>query len=120
MVDGPRGEPVLIVTASAWGKYLGHLETRFDAEGVLWAPVTTLDEVLADPQAREMDVFEEVDHPRGGRIEMVSVPFHIDGADIHVRRSAPEIGEHTFEVLKDVLGYSDDEISEIAATGALT
>jgi len=35
-------------------------------------------------------------------------------------RAGPLIGEHTFEVMKDILGYTDDEISEIASTGALT
>lgn len=96
---------------------LDHWRQRFDAEGLLWAPVTTLDEVIADPQVREMGVFEEVDHPRAGRIEMVSVPFHIDGADIHVRRSAPEIGEHTFEVLSEI-GFDADEIAAFGEAGA--
>lgn len=90
---------------------------RFDAEGLLWAAVTTLEEAINDPQMREMDVFETVEHPRGGRIEMVSAPFHIDGADIHVRRSAPEIGEHTFEVLSEA-GYDAGEIAAFGESGA--
>ena len=96
---------------------LDHWRQRFDAEGLLWAPVATLDEVLADPQVREMRIFEKVDHPRGGRIKMVSVPFHIDGVDIHVRRSAPEIGEHTFAVLSEV-GFDADEIAAFGEAGA--
>ena len=79
---------------------LEHWRTRLDAEGVLWAPVATLDEVIADPQLRAMRAFETVEHPRAGSIEMISAPFTIDGADIHVRRPAPELGEHTFEVLR--------------------
>jgi crotonobetainyl-CoA:carnitine CoA-transferase CaiB-like acyl-CoA transferase len=34
--------------------------------------------------------------------------------------AGPPIGTHTFEVMKEILGYSEDEISEIAAAGALT
>ena len=36
------------------------------------------------------------------------------------RHAGAPIGQHTFEVMRDVLGYTEDQISEIAATGALT
>jgi len=36
------------------------------------------------------------------------------------KHAGPLIGQHTFEVLRDILGYSDDEIADIAATGALS
>jgi crotonobetainyl-CoA:carnitine CoA-transferase CaiB-like acyl-CoA transferase len=90
---------------------------RLDAADLLWAPDASIEEVVGDPQLREMDAFETVEHPKAGRIEMVSAPFHIDGADIRVRRSAPDVGEHTFEVLTEA-GFSADEIATFGEQGA--
>jgi crotonobetainyl-CoA:carnitine CoA-transferase CaiB-like acyl-CoA transferase len=87
---------------------------RLDAEGLLWAPVATLPEVIADPQLAAMETFEEVAHPRAGALRMMRVPFRIDGAEVGVRRSAPGVGEHTFEVLSEA-GLTAEEIAELAA-----
>jgi len=90
---------------------------RLDAERLLWAPIATLPEVIADPQLAAMHAFEDVEHPRGGRMRMVHAPFTIDGADVRVRRSAPQIGEHTFEVLTEA-GLSADDIAQLGADRA--
>ena len=90
-----------------------HWSARLDEAKLMWAPVATLDDVLADPQLREMGAFEQVEHPVGGTIEMVSAPFKIEGADIRVRRTAPGIGEHTAEVLAEA-GLTPDEIASYA------
>jgi crotonobetainyl-CoA:carnitine CoA-transferase CaiB-like acyl-CoA transferase len=87
---------------------------RLDAEGLLWAPVATLPEVIADPQLAAMDAFESVPHDRAGTLRMLRTPFQIEGADIRVRRRAPDVGEHTFEVLLEA-GLSADEVAELAA-----
>lgn len=96
---------------------LDYWRERLDAESLLWAPAAELAEVAADPQLRANGAFETVEHPVAGTIEMVAAPFRIAGADIRVRRSAPGIGEHTFEVLADY-GFTPDEIAELAANRA--
>ena len=60
VVDGPRGEPVLIVTDFAWGKYLGHLETRFDAEGVVrsWEGEPILLDVSVEKDEKTLTLIE--------------------------------------------------------------
>ena len=90
---------------------------RLDAEGLIWAPVQELPEVMEDPTIRELGSFSTIEHPVIGSFETVSIPFHIKGADIAVRGPAPDPGEHTTEIL-DALGFDSDEIAEFAAGGA--
>jgi crotonobetainyl-CoA:carnitine CoA-transferase CaiB-like acyl-CoA transferase len=91
---------------------------RMDAQGLIWAPVATLPDVIDDPQAREMGWFATVDSPALGRFETLDTPFKLYGADVGVRGPAPAAGEHTFEVLTQ-LGLGDDELARLAEDGVI-
>src|SRR3954469_2989743 len=71
----------------------------FDAAGLIWGPASTLTELAADPQAEAAGLFPSVDHPAGS-FRTIAIPVHIDGAAIGPRGLAPDIGEHTAEVLE--------------------
>jgi crotonobetainyl-CoA:carnitine CoA-transferase CaiB-like acyl-CoA transferase len=76
---------------------------RFDAEGVWWAPVQTLAEVSADPQAEAVGAF--VEQPGMGDAPMlrtVATPVAFWGVDDKPRGGAPTLGEHTDEVLREL------------------
>ncbi len=61
----------------------------------------------------------EVDHPTRGPYLTVGNPIKLTDSPADVRRS-PLLGEHTDEILRQVLGYSAPEIAEIKASGAIT
>ena len=61
----------------------------------------------------------EVDHPTRGKYLTVGNPVKMSDSITEVRRS-PLLGEHTEEILSKVLGYCDEEIAEIKASGAIT
>jgi crotonobetainyl-CoA:carnitine CoA-transferase CaiB-like acyl-CoA transferase len=67
--------------------------------GIPFAPVQSLSEVIADPQARANDFFLPFDHPTFGRIEVVANPIHLSKTPPTVRTPAPEFSQHTEEVL---------------------
>ena len=58
-----------------------------------------------------------VEGPQGA-FETLNTPFAIAGAEIGPRSAAPATGEHTHEVLREA-GFSDEEVAELAASGAL-
>ncbi len=89
----------------------------FDDASMIWGPASTMAELADDPQAAAIGLFPEVEHP-GGSFRTVAVPIGIRGADIAPGGPAPLLAAHTTEVLEG-LGYSDDEIARLAASGAI-
>ena len=85
------------------GRTLADWAERFDAEGVWWAPVQTLAEVVADPQAEAIGAF--VRQPGMGDappLRTVAGPVHFWGVDGRPRSGAPVLGQHTAEVLREL------------------
>ncbi len=98
-------------TLAEWG-------VIFDAEKDLWwAPVQTIEEVLADPQAHAAGGFVEV--PDGEATTMMpATPVDFAGTPGEQRWMAPEQGQHSDEVLTE-LGKSGEEITALRKSGAL-
>jgi benzylsuccinate CoA-transferase BbsF subunit len=84
-----------------------------------YAPMRATD-LHADRQLDSRGFFIELEHGGFGKSVFDGAVTIFSDMPARPTRAGPLIGEHTFEVMKDVLGYSDDEISEIASTGALT
>lgn len=92
---------------------------RLNREGIPASPVATMDQVAASPQAQERQIFSP--HPIPGTSpRLVSGGLWIrDGHRPGVRSSAPALGEHNHEVLRDVAGLTDAEIEELVAAGVV-
>jgi len=84
----------------------------FDAAGVFWAPIQTIEDVINDPQAHANGSFVEVDHPSGQRIQMVATPIDFRSTPAQTLTAAPEVGQHTEEVLL-AAGYSWEEMAKL-------
>lgn len=74
----------------------------------------------SDPQLDSRGFFIELDHAGFGKSIFDGAVTIYSKTPAQPTHAGPLIGEHTFDVLRDILGYTDDEISDIAATGALT
>jgi crotonobetainyl-CoA:carnitine CoA-transferase CaiB-like acyl-CoA transferase len=81
------------------------------------APVNTVREALADPQARARDMIVEVEHPVWGRLEQTGSPF-LAGAD-RTHTPAPTLGQDTDAILTDLLDYGPDEVAVLREAGAV-
>ena len=99
-------------------KPFSHWSRLFDEAGLIWAPVATMTDMIADPQVRAMGWITELQHPTAGPFETLNTPFRLYGSDIGARGPAPGIGDHTFEVLSGA-GLSEDELADLAAAGVL-
>lgn len=91
---------------------------RFTHAAIKAYPVARLEEIGRDPQLLLNDAFVEVEHPRNGTFRMLNTPFRIVDADVQVRGPAPDAGQHSTEVLRE-LGLSDDELQQLAAAGTI-
>jgi len=61
----------------------------------------------------------EVDHPKAGKIKMVGIPAKYSGSKVTIRRPPPVLGEHTSEILSEMLGYDNKRIEELKSEGAI-
>ncbi len=80
-------------------------------------PILSMKELAEDASLRATGTVVEVDHPTRGKYLSVGNPIKLSASPTLVQRS-PLLGEHTDEVLADVLKYTPEEIAEIKASGA--
>jgi crotonobetainyl-CoA:carnitine CoA-transferase CaiB-like acyl-CoA transferase len=98
-------------TRAEWGEI-------FDRFDLVWGPVQSVFEVVRDPQARALDAFAKVPHRTGQEIEVVRSPIEFGATPASVRHAAPELGEHTEEVLLEH-GYTWEDIAALKDKGAI-
>jgi crotonobetainyl-CoA:carnitine CoA-transferase CaiB-like acyl-CoA transferase len=82
--------------------------------GVPHAPVHTLDSMLDDPQIRDSGLLEERSHPKWGRVRQPRPVARFERSECSIASIAPDVGEHTDEVLAE-LGVSTQEIASLRA-----
>jgi formyl-CoA transferase len=82
-------------------------------------PILSMKEIAEEQSLRTTGTIVEVDHPGRGKYLTVGNPVKLSDSPADVRRS-PLLGEHTEEILKKVLGYSENEVAEIKTSGAIT
>ncbi|MBI2963267.1 MAG: CoA transferase [Deltaproteobacteria bacterium] len=88
----------------------------FDRNEFIWAPVQTVLEASRDPQALALGFYETVPHRSGRDLPIVKSPVEFAATPAAIRRGAPELGEHTEEVLLEH-GYGWDDIAHLREKG---
>ena len=96
-------------TTNAWLALL-------DQADIPTMPLHTLETIFEDPHLKAVNMFEWTEHPTEGRVRRVAVPSTWTDSQPTPGRPAPQLGEHSAEILKE-LGYSDAEISSLIAQG---
>ncbi|MBT3435377.1 MAG: CoA transferase, partial [Nitrospinaceae bacterium] len=92
----------------------------FDEAGIPAAPVNKLDRALENEQVEAREMIREFDYPGSGRVRVVGNPIR----DLTLPRNPdpappPTLGEHTEEILKNILGYEDDKIKALLDSGVV-
>lgn len=86
---------------------------RLHAEGVPAAPINTIDRVLADPQVKHREMVVSMDHPRHGSLPTLGTPIKIDGRRGLDVTPPARLGQHTDDILSDLLGYAPERIADL-------
>ncbi len=82
-------------------------------------PIMSTNDLANDDHVKLREMYVELDHPQRGKWYNLGCPIKLSDSPVEVKRS-PLLGEHSEEVLGDVLGYDNGEIDELKAAGALT
>ena len=89
------------------------------AAAVPCGPVNDMQHLFADPQVHHRNMVAEVPHPTIGSLRLTGIPIKYSETPGTIRRHPPLLGEHTDEVLKEVLGFSSDQIEVLKQNGAI-
>ncbi|MEC8728046.1 MAG: formyl-CoA transferase [Pseudomonadota bacterium] len=81
-------------------------------------PILSMKEIAEDEGLYDTGTLVKVDHPERGEYISVGCPVKLSASPVEVTRS-PLLGEHTLEILQDVLHYDDGEIENIVSSGAV-
>ncbi|MHA1153107.1 MAG: CaiB/BaiF CoA transferase family protein [Alphaproteobacteria bacterium] len=89
--------------------------------GVPCGPVNTLDQVFADPQVRHREMRVTLPYPgaEGGEIDLIGNPIKYSKTPVAYDRPPPRLGEHTEEVLEELLDLSPAEVAALRDAGAI-
>jgi formyl-CoA transferase/CoA:oxalate CoA-transferase len=94
-------------------------ETLLVGNGIPVGKVNTLAEAVAHPQAAARGSLVDIEHPSVGKARVVGVPARLSATPGSVRTPSPRLGEHTDEVLRDLLGLGAPEIGALRAAKAI-
>ena len=99
-------------TAQAWVERLG-------AAGLVAAPVYEFADIPNDPQIQARGAIQELPHPAGGTTPTIAHPIRFSGIAPRDHVAAPLLGQHTDEVLAQLLGYGEGDIAALRAAGTI-
>jgi crotonobetainyl-CoA:carnitine CoA-transferase CaiB-like acyl-CoA transferase len=86
-----------------------------EAAGVPNGPINDIAQVFEEPQVKARGVRMELEHPAAGKLPMVASPMRFSATPPDYKRAPPLLGQHTAEVLRELLGKSEAEIEKLRA-----
>jgi CoA:oxalate CoA-transferase len=92
---------------------------EFDAIGLPCGPLNNIAQAAALPQVKAREMLVEVEHPRIGRFPLPNTPVKLSRTPGGVRGPSPDLGQHTDDVLRELLGLADAEIGRLREAGAI-
>ncbi|MHB1161021.1 MAG: CaiB/BaiF CoA transferase family protein [Chloroflexota bacterium] len=92
--------------------------SRLEEKGIPAAPVNTLDKAFSEPPIQERNMVVSVQQPRAGEVHMAGNPIKMSRTPGEEFSPTPALGEHTTEVLTQLLGYSPERVEQLLKMGA--
>ncbi|MER3398291.1 MAG: CoA transferase [Chloroflexota bacterium] len=91
---------------------------RFEEAGIPCGIINTIDRVVADEHLKARGFIVELPHPALGRVRATGSPLHFARTPVRLQRAGPLLGEHNFEVLRE-LGFGPEEVVRLEAEGVI-
>lgn len=105
-------EALKVKTSAQWAEIL-------DGAGIPCAPIQTVDQVVSHPQVLAREMIVDQVHPVLGSVQVAGIPVKMSGTPGSIQSSAPLLGQHTIEVLKEFMGFNDLTIESLKKDGVI-
>ena len=112
-----RAELYNLIKTWVRGKTRQELWDGLRAIDYFGAPVLSMGEVIEDPHIKERQAFIDRDHPTAGPVKLLAPWIHMSKTPASIRSDSPSLGQHTDEVLGQLLGLGNAEIGELRSQG---
>jgi crotonobetainyl-CoA:carnitine CoA-transferase CaiB-like acyl-CoA transferase len=112
LLVGMIGERLAQRSAAEWLRLL-------EPAGVPCGPINDLAQVFADPQVRHRRMEVRAPHPAAGEVRMVASPLKFSATPVEHDSAPPTLGQHTREVLQQVLGLDGSRIDALQSEGVV-
>jgi formyl-CoA transferase len=90
-----------------------------EAAGVPCGPINNLDDVFENPQVTARGMRVDLPHPAGGKVKLVGSPMKLSATPPQYEMPPPMLGQHTDEVLRELLDHSDKQLAELRSKGVV-
>jgi len=90
-----------------------------DAAGVANGPINDVAQVFQEPQVKARGVKIELEHPLAGKLPLVASPMRFSETPLEHNLAPPVLGQHTEEILREVLKLGEPEIARLRADGVI-
>lgn len=87
--------------------------SMLEEAGLPCEPINTIDRIVNDPHVKAREMIVEVEHPVAGKLKMPGVPVKLSATPGAVEFPAPLLGQHTNEIIKEVLGWDEEQIAQV-------
>ncbi|KAJ8375102.1 hypothetical protein SKAU_G00056820 [Synaphobranchus kaupii] len=115
-----RKELLQILSGRFSEKSTGHWLGKFEETGVPCGPINSIQQVCSDPQVLHNGLIQEMDHPTAGKIAVPGPAVRFSSFKSRKPSPPPLIGQHTVQVLRNTLNYSDDSINMLLKAGTVS
>lgn len=114
-----RRDELFAILGDAFARHpWSHWQARMRAAGVPHGQVRSVGEAIRSPEARERGLVTRIRHDTIGWVPNVNSPIRYSRTPVADPVAAPAVGQHTESVLRELLGYDDARLAQLAATGA--
>ncbi len=114
-----REELIAIVQSLVEQKTAAEWVELLNAHGVPAGAINTVSQAFADPQVQALGIVQALPHPTIGELRLVGSPIALSESPVGPRTAPPLLGQHTDEVLRELLGVTNERLSALRAEGAI-
>ena len=117
-----QNEDALDTLVAAWTltRTPAEVTQQLQAVGIPAAPAMSNKDLATDPHLNSRPIFVSHEHPEVGVKQHIGIPWQMSKTPLSVRHPAPTLGQDTDYVLRDILGYSEEEVAGLRDRQVLT